>query len=58
MNNPFVGTLNGIFFRALNGDIHLLWIKNAIEMKSLGGDPINGGVKENWSFEGLMQNKG
>lgn len=23
MNNPFVGTLNGIFFRALNGDIHL-----------------------------------
>ena len=43
---------------ALNGDIHLLWIKNAIEMKSLGGDPINGGVKENWSFEGLMQNKG
>ena len=42
---------------ALNNDVHLLWIKNAIEMNTLGGYPGNK-VKENWSFEELMQNKG
>ena len=42
---------------ALNNDVHLLWIKNALEMNTLGGYPGNK-VKENWSFEGLMQNKG
>ena len=43
----------------LDSDLHLLWIKNALEMKSLGGNPLTPNeVKENWSFEGLMQNKG
>ena len=42
---------------ALNNDVHLLWIKNALEMNTLGGYPGNK-VKENWSVEGLMQNKG
>jgi hypothetical protein len=42
---------------ALNNDVHLSWIKNALEMNTLGGYPGNK-VKENWSFEGLMQNKG
>jgi len=42
---------------ALNSDVHLLWIKNALEMNTLGGYPGNK-VKENWSFEELMQNKG
>ena len=38
---------------SLDNDIHLQWIKNALEMGVLGGYPSNQ-VKENWEFKDLL----
>tara|TARA_B110001454_G_C12572237_1_gene372416 strand:+ start:387 stop:689 length:303 start_codon:yes stop_codon:yes gene_type:complete len=38
---------------SLDNDIHLQWIKNALEMGTLGGYPSNQ-VKENWEYQDLV----
>lgn len=40
---------------SLNGDIRLQWLKNALDMKTLGGNPLTPNeVKENWEYKDLL----
>ena len=43
---------------SINGDVHLQWFKNALDMKSLGGNPLTPNeVKENWEYKDLVDMK-
>jgi hypothetical protein len=42
---------------SLSGDIHLLWLKNALDMNVLGGNSLTNDVKENWEYKDLVDMK-